>query len=180
MEPTLAEIRLFAGTFAPSGWALCDGQILPINTNQALYSLLGTTYGGDGRTTFALPDFRGRFPVSPGLGPGLPDYRQGAKGGAETHALTVQEIPSHTHSLSGTSSIGSSPDPNGQLPAVAQTEVERGATPQAVDMYGSTPNVQLAADSVLPNGGNQALNIRNPFLGLNYIIALRGVFPSRS
>ena len=97
MEPTLGEVRMFAGNFAPRAWALCEGQLLAINSNQALFSILGTTYGGDGRTSFGLPDLRGRGPISPGTGPGLPSYREGQRGGATTNVLNVTQIPAHNH-----------------------------------------------------------------------------------
>ena len=109
MEPTLAEIRMFAGNFAPRGWALCEGQLLPISDNQALFSLLGTIYGGDGRTTFALPDFRGRCPISPGNGPGLPGYNVGQKVGAATTSLTVSNLPPHTHAATTTAQANALP-----------------------------------------------------------------------
>lgn len=97
MEPTLGEVRMFAGNFAPRAWALCEGQLLAINSNQALFSILGTTYGGDGRTSFGLPDLRGRTPISPGTGPGLPSYREGQKGGSAINILNITQIPAHNH-----------------------------------------------------------------------------------
>ncbi|MDN3202502.1 phage tail protein [Algoriphagus sediminis] len=180
MNPTLAEIRIFAGNFAPRGWAFCQGQLLPISQNQALFSLLGTIYGGDGRTTFALPDLRGRFPNSQGQGPGLSNIRQGENAGIERKALNVTEMPLHNHAMVANNTTASTSDPSTGAPAQAQTEAERGQTPIPVDIYANTPNAQMAPDALSQVGGGQQIDVRNPFLGLHYIIALQGVFPSRS
>ncbi|WP_046744662.1 phage tail protein [Kordia zhangzhouensis] len=192
MNPFLAQIVMFAGNFAPRGWALCDGQLLPINQNQALFSLLGTTYGGDGRTTFALPDLRGRSPIQQGHGPGLSDIKLGQRGGMETKTLTITELPNHFHTVSfGGSSVSASVS----LPAVADegtTDEASGnilasgidklyATPSAADTnLAPSPAALSGSVNSLPTGNQQPFNIRNPFLGINYIIALQGVFPSRS
>ena len=184
MNPFLAQIVMFAGNFAPRGWALCDGQLLPINQNQALFSLLGTTYGGDGRTSFALPDLRSRNPIHVGRGPGLSDIKLGQRGGMETKTLTLLELPNHFHNAAGLKGSitcneqdGNTEDPSGASFGVAQSD-----TP-----YNSAPNDKLMAlNSVAitgntgPSGNNQPFNIRNPFLGINYIIAMQGTFPSRS
>lgn len=160
----IGEVKLFAGNFAPRGWALCNGQLLAINNNQALFSILGTTYGGDGRTTFALPDLRGRVAVSPGTGPGLSTYRLGQRGGSEYHTQTVAE----------------SPNMNYPIPAF-ETEFEkisslpRGAS--SVITTGSAPNTKIYTERT---GGNQSMNNVQPFLSVNYIICLNGVYPSRS
>jgi len=166
MEPFLAEIILFAGNFAPRGWALCQGQILPINQNQALFSLLGTTYGGDGRTSFALPDLRGRVPIHPGHGPGLSNYDLGQKGGTETNTLTPNQLPSHNHSI-GAAEEATATDPSGGY--VAGT----GAA-----AFSASADVQLKPTNNA--GGGQAINNMQPFNCLNYIISLQGVFPSRN
>ena len=173
-EPFLAEIKIFAGNFAPRGWALCDGQILPINQNQSLYSLLGTTYGGDGRTSFALPDLRGRLPMHYGNG-----YTLGSKGGSETVTLTPAEIPSHTHTIADVKLMahdgaGTEADPGGRALAHSVNN-----TPYT----NATPDAELASSITLTvgnTGGGQAHNNLHPYLCLNFIIALRGLFPSRS
>jgi len=170
-EPLLASVVLFAGNFAPRGWAFCDGQLLAISQNTALFSLLGTIYGGDGRTTFGLPDLRGRVPIGPRSGPGLPSYREGQRGGAVTHTLTTQEIPAHTHSLRGSSSAGSSNTPAGNVPAVNRDGILH---------YGATADTDLGSGGLTSAGGSQPHNNMQPFLAMNYIIALQGVFPSRS
>lgn len=151
-EPFLAEIRVFAGNFPPRGWALCQGQLLPINQNQGLFSLLGTTYGGDGRTNFALPDLRGRTSVHPGT-----DVSLGGRGGAETVTLTPAQ---------GVHAPGSDTQPT--------TSTATGATPAVGGAYG-TPD----GSSTASVGGGQAHNNLAPFLALNYCIALQGIFPSR-
>ncbi len=187
MEPTLAEIRLFAGNFAPRGWALCQGQILPINSNQALYSLLGTIYGGDGRTTFALPDLRSRVPVSAGQAPGLSNYAQGHPTGVENNQMTVQQMPAHNHrvtvsaKIKATTLVGQHPLPKDSI--LAENKEEPGdtmynpATSSMVDMAGGGPITGMTLNNT---GGNAPINNIGPVLGLNYIICLQGLFPSRS
>ncbi|WP_299337403.1 phage tail protein [uncultured Psychroserpens sp.] len=184
MDQFLGEIIMFGGNFAPRGWALCNGQLLSIASNSALFSILGTTYGGDGRTTFGLPDLRGRAPISAGHGPGLADFRLGAKGGAETHTLTVPELPAHSHDgsqLKGTLGVneedGTSEDPQGKTIGVATDGLlyntdapDKTMTANTVSVSGNTGNT----------GGNQAFSIRNPYLAVNYIIAVQGTFPSRN
>jgi microcystin-dependent protein len=174
-DPFIGEIRMFAGNFAPRGWALCDGQILPISGNESLFSLLGTTYGGDGRTTFALPDLRGRTPIHAGQGPGLTNRRLGEKGGVENVLLTINQLPSHTHTaqLNADSTVATSDKPQGTLPAR-----NAGSTPQ----YGNTPNTALSAKSIAINevGGNQDHPNMQPYITINYIIALQGIYPSRN
>ncbi len=166
MEPFLGQIVMFAGNFAPRGWAFCDGQLLPISQNQALFSILGTTYGGDGRTTFALPDLRGRVPMHQGRGPGLSDRRLGQKGGQETVTLTTNQLPSHNHSLNISS------NDHGQKPSSSQV-----LGPSAFD---DNPDVTLKSSSIGNTGGGQPHNNVQPFGCVNFIIALQGVFPSRS
>jgi microcystin-dependent protein len=184
MNPFLAQIIMFGGNFAPRGWALCNGQLLPIASNQALFSLLGTTYGGDGRTTFALPDLRSRSPIHAGRGPGLADIKLGQRGGIETKTLTVLELPNHFHNagtMKGSIAVneedGDNNDPQGRSFGVAASG----------EPYNNQPNDKaMALNSVGisgntgATGNNQPFNIRNPFLGINYIIALQGTFPSRS
>ena len=163
-EPFLAEVRIIGFNFAPRGWAFCDGQILPINQNQSLYSLLGTTYGGDGRTSFALPDLRGRSPIHDGEG-----HSQGQKSGEDTHTLTRAEMPQHKHVLNA-SNNGNDLIPTDNFPANAGS-----------DFYTGPNNlVNMNADSVLNTGTSQAHENMQPFLTLNFIIALQGLFPSRN
>ena len=167
-EPFLAEIRIMSFQYAPKGWALCNGQLLPINQNQALFSLLGTTYGGDGRVNFALPNLQSRTPVHAGDGLTL-----GQTGGAEAVTLAQVELPTHTHGLVATADVTSSADPAGRVPA---KKARFGS-----DVYGVPANpTTLAPGSVLPTGGNQAhLNLQ-PFLTLNFVIALQGIYPSQN
>jgi microcystin-dependent protein len=165
-EPFLSEIRVMSFAFAPRGWALCDGQILPINQNQGLFALLDKNFGGDGRVNFALPDLRGRVPMHVGSGHALAE-----RGGEQTHTLTIAELPTHTHILSGTSN---STDPGGtNIP----TPNLLAAGPS--EMYGAAESLQaMAASSVGNAGGPQAHPNMQPFLTLNFSIALQGVFPS--
>ncbi len=168
-EPFLAEVRIVGFNFAPRGWAFCDGQILPINQNQSLYSLLGTTYGGDGRTSFALPDLRGRTPIHVGQSDGGSDHRLGQKSGEETHTLAANEMPNHDHVIKATNNNGSTPNPGGNV---------LGAFNNA---YGDVANrVQLAAGTMANVGGGQAHDNMQPYLALNFCIALQGLFPSRN
>ncbi|WP_372792596.1 phage tail protein [Lutibacter sp.] len=170
MDPFLAEIIMFGGNFAPRGWAFCDGQLLPISSNQALFSILGTTYGGDGRTTFALPDLRGRVPIHPGTGNGLSTYRLGQKGGTQTNTLTTNNLPSHSHTIN-IKEEGNSDNPNGTFIAG-----------DGSNSFGTTSDASntLAASAVNPSGGSQAVNNIQPFECVNFIIALTGIFPSRN
>ncbi len=174
-EAYIGEIRMFAGNFAPRGWALCDGQLLPIHQNQALFSIVGTMYGGDGRTTFALPDLRGRVVVHPGQGPGLTRRQIGEKGGSETNTLTIAQIPAHSHTASATNPVfndeANTDDPTGKHPAVS-----------GENMYSdkATGNGALPEVTIGNTGGGQAVNNMQPFLGINYIICLQGIFPSRN
>lgn len=180
VDPYLADVTIFAGNFAPRGWAFCDGQLLPISQYTALFSLLGTMYGGDGRTTFGLPDLRGRVPMGHGNGPGLtsrPTF--GAKGGRETETLNLTNMPSHSHSatLHAESAPGTSNNPTGGLLAVVNT----GATNIYAPPVPAT-NVAMAPDAIVVNnaGGGQSFPIEQPYIVMAYIIALQGVFPSRS
>ncbi|MBN7816488.1 phage tail protein [Algoriphagus pacificus] len=181
MEPFLGQIMLVGFNFAPRGWAFCDGTILPISNNTALFSLLGTTYGGDGRTTFALPDLRGRVAVGIGNGPGLTPRVWGQKFGQENHTLTTQEIPSHNHNLNGNNANGTSNSPTGNVLAVNTVVPERGADPVPANGFSSSaPNVAMNSSSIGATGGSAPhVNIQ-PSIVLNYVIALQGVFPSRN
>ena len=169
-EPFVGEIRMFAGNFSPRGWALCDGQLLAVSQNDALFSLLGTIYGGDGRTTFGLPDLRGRVPIHAGQGPGLSDRRLGTKSGAEQVTLTTNQLPSHTHPIKGTNNAATATDPAGNVPAQSST----------IDLYVSTaPTVDMNAAAVAGAGGSRAHSNLMPTLCVNFIIALYGIYPSR-
>lgn len=168
-EPFLAEVRIVGFNFAPRGWAFCDGQILPINQNQSLYSLLGTTYGGDGRTSFALPDMRGRTPIHVGSSDGQA-HLQGQKSGEETHTLSVAEMPQHDHAAKATATVGNVPIPQGNV--LADSPVQLYANPAAL--------VSLKSGTVANVGGGQAHDNMMPYLAVNFCIALRGLFPSRN
>ena len=173
-DPFVAEIRMLACNFAPKGWALCNGQILPISQNTALFSLLGTTYGGNGSTTFALPDLQGRAPLHKGQGPGLSLRTLGEQGGSETVTLLQSEIPAHTHGVSGRNSVGQDVSPQGDV----------WATPGAargLNMYNQSPGggPQMNPGAFSTAGSSLPHNNLPPYLTLNFCIALQGVFPPR-
>ncbi len=171
----LGEIKMFAGNFAPVGWAFCDGSLLQISQNTALFSLLGTTYGGNGTTTFALPDLRGRFPMNAGSGTNLTPRSLGQVGGQETETLTVAQMPVHTHTtvVQVDSTVSTTDRPQNALPA-------RNAS--ATPSYGKTGNATLASSAVVvsPAGGGQPHPIMPPFQCVNFIIALSGIYPSQN
>ena len=167
-QPFIGEIKMFAGNFAPRNFAFCDGFLLPSAQNTALFSIMGTIYGGDGRTTFGLPDLRGRLPMHAGNGPGLTQRRIGERGGADTATLTMQNMPPHVHNA-----IATNEAPDTASPA--------NATPAMAPIYESGGNATaMANEALLPTGGGQAHNNQQPYLRLNFIIALQGLFPSRS
>jgi microcystin-dependent protein len=172
-EPFLAEVRMVGFNFAPRGWAFCDGQILPINQNQSLYSLLGTTYGGDGRTSFALPDLRGRTPIHVGDSGEGTHHSLGQKSGAETETLIVAEMPHHTHALKASSTDGDDLNPAGHVLARQVGAVYEQNAPAA-------QLIQMRAGTVTNAGGGQAHDNMQPYLALNFCIALQGLFPSRN
>ncbi len=172
-EPFIAEIRIFAGNFAPRGWAFCDGQLLPVSQNTALFSLIGTTYGGDGRTTTALPNLQGRAPMHPGRGPGLTARRLGEKLGVETVTLSEAQIPSHTHTARATTSRANVTTPSNT------SSFARSAGGAAYHTASSANLVDLASATLSTTGGGQAHANSQPFLTLNFIIALQGLYPSR-
>lgn len=167
MEPFIGQIIMFGGNFAPRGWALCDGQLLAISSHSALFSILGTTYGGDGQTTFGLPDLRGRAPVHAGHGPGLSAYRLGEKTGSETVTLTTNQIPAHTHQLEAVGNPANSSDARNNGLGLAEIYVA------------GDPEAQMNPASIRNTGGGQSHNNIQPVLAVNYIIALVGLYPSR-
>jgi microcystin-dependent protein len=172
-DPFVAEIRIFPFNFAPRGWAFCNGQILPISQNTALFSLLGTTYGGDGKSTFALPDLQGRAPMHPGQGPGLSLHDLGESSGSETVTLLQSEIPGHSHAWSASSADATSQSPVGELTAAGAGGITLYAAPQ-------TPPTSLSPNAITSSGGNQPHNNLQPYLTVNFCIALQGIFPPRS
>jgi microcystin-dependent protein len=171
-EPFIAEIRIFAGNFAPRSWAFCNGQLLPVSQNTALFSLVGTTYGGDGRTTFGLPNLQGRAPMHPGRGPGLTDRRLGQSSGAETATVSDAQMASHSHSARGSENAAVASAP-------ANNYVARGGG-RGVNSYLNEDTSVGLTKELLPTGGGQAHNNMQPYLAINFIIALEGLYPSRS
>ncbi len=175
-DPFVAEIRIFPFNFPPTGWAFCDGQLMPLSQNTALFSLLGTTYGGDGKSTFALPNLQGSAPMHPGQGPGLSLHDLGETGGSETVTLLESEIPAHSHALFTSSAPADEEgqkNPTGAVP---------GAVQATAALYGVLPGspVQMAPEALAPAGGDQPHNNLMPYLTFYFCIALRGVFPPRS
>lgn len=173
-SPFVGEIEIFGFNFAPAGWAQCQGQLMPISQNTALFSLLGTQYGGDGRTTFALPNLQGQIPVGQGQGPGLSQYNVGETAGSETVTLTLAEIPSHTHTLPVDAGDGRAPAPS---PTTVLGATGRGA----MDVYAATATsgATMTVSSVGIGGGSQGHNNMMPYVALNYCISLGGIFPAR-
>ena len=161
-QPYVGEIRMFAGNFAPAGWMFCDGSLLPISENETLFNLIGTTYGGDGQSTFALPDLRGRVPIHVGSG-----HTLGERGGEQAHTLSIAELPTHTHSARASSTNGTTPLPSGNTLAAGN------------NMYAAPTNLtSLQASTVATVGGSQPHVNMQPFLTLSFCIALQGIFPS--
>jgi microcystin-dependent protein len=173
MDPFVAEIRILAFNFAPTSWAQCNGQLLPISQNTALFSLLGTFYGGDGKSTFALPDMQGRAAMHQGQGQGLSDRFLGEEGGSETVTLLESEIPAHSHSTLATGSNSTTGIPS------ADAVLARAVGANAYQNAPFTPTATMAPQVLTPTGGDQPHNNLMPYLVLNYCIALQGVFPAR-
>jgi len=169
-DPFVAEIRIFAGNFAPTGWAMCNGQLLPISQNTALFSLVGTFYGGDGKSTFALPNLEGSAPVGQGQGAGLSAYFLGQQSGTESVTLLQTEIPSHTHGAFAKTSLGNSQTPAGQTWAGSNT---------AKQYVNTAPNAPMAFSALSIAGASLPHNNMPPYLVVNFIIAMQGVFPAR-
>ena len=177
-EPFIGQIQMFGFNFAPRGWTFCDGQLLPISSYTALFSLLGATFGGDGRTSFGLPDLRGRVAIHPGNGPGLPEIRWGQKSGSHQVALNVNHLPAHTHTAVATvhaaSGQGSQEGPGGNVLAYNRRETQYSAS--APDVTMNSASATITVDNA---GGGQPFSIMQPYLGLNHCIALLGWYPPR-
>lgn len=171
-DPFIGQIILFAGNFAPRDWALCNGQLLSISQNSALFSILGTTYGGDGQVTFALPDLQGRVAIGNGQGNGLSGRVLGELAGTENTTLTVNQLPAHRHSLLASGTLGDSNSPNAAALAIA--------APEETQYARGTPGTAMSTQSIGLTGSSLPIDIMPPYLTLNYIIALFGVFPSRN
>lgn len=207
MEGTIGEIKMFAGNFAPRTWAFCEGQLMSIAENNALYAIIGTIYGGDGRTTMQLPDLRGRAPIGVGQGPGLPYYRQAQMGGAPQHTMSINEMPNHTHTAQAAGGAGSLTGTATALMNVNTDEAEGSApagqylapsSPSNIYVDAATAGQTLAADAITVNtsglsvdvtglniavdhsGSSMPFNIMQPYIAMHYIICLQGVFPSRN
>lgn len=170
-EPFIGEIKMVGYNFAPRAWASCNGQLLSIAQNTALFSLLGTTYGGNGQTTFALPDLRSRVPVGAGQGPGLSNYTLGQMRGTESHTLSSNEIPAHTHTVNANSGIGTENDPNAHFLSSAPLGLG--------NVYSTAANTTMPSDTVRSPGSQPHANLM-PYQAVNYVICLEGVFPSRN
>jgi microcystin-dependent protein len=170
-QPYVGEIRMFAGNFAPAGWQLCEGQLLPISENETLFQLIGTTYGGDGQNAFALPDLRGRIPIHQGQGPGLSQRQLALKGGAESVTLTVQQLPAHTHNLVAAQAEAETAKAAGALPARADHDLYKSPVPVLATMH---------SQAIGGAGGSQSHDNVQPFLCVNFIISLFGIFPSQT
>lgn len=173
-SPYIGEIRMFGGNFAPAGWAFCDGQLMPISQNDTLFNLIGTTYGGDGQETFALPNLQSRFPIHAGQGPGLPNnYQLGESGGVETVTLNTNQIPIHNHAAVATTDFGQQPQPTSAY----------WAQPTTGTMFtgaGQAPLVNLNVNAVQVVGGSQPHENMSPFLCVNFILSLFGIFPTQN
>lgn len=184
MEGTMAEIRMFAGNFAPMYWSFCDGSLIAISQNSALFALLGTLYGGDGVQNFALPDLRSRVPVGIGAGPGLPNISLAQKGGSEFDTLLVENLPSHNHMVSATVAPAASTGGRGVTTTNVPTNNFPAQTAEGTNIYANTANTAMGQSQVQitlgATGNSLPVNNIQPFLGMNYIICLEGVFPSRN
>jgi microcystin-dependent protein len=168
-QPYVGEIRMFAGNFAPAGWMFCAGQLLPISENETLFQLIGTTYGGDGQSTFALPDLRSRVPIHQGTGPGGSTHIIGEMGGVETVTLTTQQIPAHSHPLLVSTAVATNSNPAGSVP---------GESPSVTLYLEEAPSVIMNASAIAPTGGSQPHTNVQPFQCVNFIISQFGIFPS--
>lgn len=176
MDAYLGEIRIFCGTYAPANWMFCEGQIMPISRNTALFSVLGVMYGGDGKTTFGLPDLRGRTPLNQGSGPGLTPRSVGEMAGSATVTLTAAEMPVHNHLAQGVTANGGVNSPSG---AVWAQSSSGGRPPVPTELFSSSGNVQLAPDALASSGQGAPHNNMQPYLPLRFIICVNGIFPPR-
>ena len=183
-EPFLSEIRIMSFNFPPKGWTFCNGQLLPINQNQALFALLGTTYGGDGRVNFALPDLRSRIPIHEGASQGGANHTLGERGGEFAHTLNIGEMAQHSHLVNAIDAApggGAGGHTPGTAKLLAQSQAIVNTGPQDVQMYASAnPTKTFAASSISPTGGSQGHENQQPYLALSFCIALQGIFPSRT
>ena len=180
MDPFIGEIKMFGGNFAPSGWALCNGQLLPISQNQALFSILGTTFGGNGSSTFGLPNLQGQVPAHWGSAPGGTIYVIGETGGSENVTLLPTQIPAHNHLMGVSNVAGDISSPVSAIPAMVNTGSAKTPVTNALGYTNTAPNGTMPAATVSMTGGNQPHSNMQPFLCVTFIIALVGVFPSRS
>lgn len=171
-DPYIGEMMLVGFNFCPRGWATAEGQLLAISQYTALFSLLGTTYGGDGRTTFGLPDLRGRAPIGYGSGPGLPTVSWGEKGGSTNFTLTVDNLPPHKHDVQATNEFADKPGPGDKLLAADDNGINK--------YHDGTPNKTMSSDMITETGGGQSVDKRSPFIGMRWCIALEGIFPPRN
>ena len=179
--PFLGEVKIISWNFAPKGWAFCNGQFLPINQNQALFSILGTTYGGNGQTSFALPDLQGRTPIGRGQGPGLADYILGQAGGRENATITTNQLPSHTHNLTAYAGGGTTGTPSGTTYLAAGPITGSGPNASQLKTYATNgPNVVMGPGSTTNTGGDQPMPTLSPYLTMFWIIATEGIFPTRN
>ena len=177
-EPFIGQIIQFGGNFAIRGYAMCNGQILSIAQNTALFSILGTTYGGNGQTTFALPDLRGRAPIHWGQGPGLPNVSLGEVAGTPSQTLLVTQMPAHNHLIRGNANNGNDSIPAGGYPAAAVIPTDSNKSVSAYNT--ATDNSTMNAGAITPTGGSQPFSIMQPYLAITFLIALEGIFPSRN
>ena len=179
MDDYIGVIKLFAGTYAPKGWEFCNGQIMSIAQNTALFSILGTTYGGDGRTTFALPNLGGTVPVGTGQSTTGTNYTVGEMAGQENVTLIQTQIPQHTHIILANSGVGSTNNSTGNFPAGGQTQADRSSQPLPTNSFATSSNTTMNPQVVGPAGGSQPHTNMQPYLAMNYIICLQGIFPPR-
>lgn len=177
-EPFIGQIIMFGGNFAIRGYALCNGQLLPIAQNTALFSILGTTFGGNGQTTFALPDLRGRAPIHWGQGPGLPNVSLGEQAGTTSQTLLVTNMPAHNHLIRANANNGNDSIPSNAYPASAVIPTDANKSVSAYNT--ATDNSTMNAGAITPTGGSQPFSIMQPYLGITFLIALQGIFPSRN